>query len=500
MRQKGQTEQRLGLARDLIVLEKGREELLLVNSIDFRPLYIKRGRDYIKKFLDAVTGLGAPESINRAFPADGELLNLLMDHRIVVRSAEEKESPGRPDLSFDKKARDEKLGMSLYLLVSQSCNLGCIYCLNGLKTYSKDKNLKMKEEVAYKSIERCLDSLSPGGKLEVVFFGGEPLLNWPLAKKIITYCSKNLADKCKDKEIRYHITSNLTIMPSDLIEWAKRYNISFLCDIDGPEEIHNACRPFKNGDGTHARIVSNIQRLTRAGLKVALRSTVTSRNQGSMLEVAKHHKELGGVGCAFVPVNLVNSDEEILSEEMMPSIKTMTSGLARVFKSKVWETKDLFPFNVYEPHLSSGGRSVTGCGAPYGNTPVVDVNGAVYPCIYLVGIKRFYLGNIMDENYPDTSVLDWMMDFLHVDNIEECKGCSWRYMCGGGCPVGKLTVFENPLASRKTVKYCNGIRCDYTKKAIEVLLWDLAMEAGSSVKGAMLRKAPGAMASIVHCR
>jgi len=499
MRQAGLTQQSLALTKNLIMLEKGRDELLLVNSIEFRPLYIKKGRDYIKKFLEAVPGLGALESINQAFPADTELLNLLMDHRIITYSGHDRQGPDKADISFDKKAREEKSGMSLYLLLSQSCNLGCIYCLNGIKTYNKDKNLKMKEEVAYKSVERCLDSLSHGGKLEIVFFGGEPLLNWPLAKKVITYCENNLAEKYKDREIRYHITSNLTILPSDLIEWAKRYNITFLCDIDGPEDIHNECRPYKNGKPTHARIVKNIERLTSSGLQVALRSTITRRNHGCMLEIAQHHKELGGIGCAFVPVNPVNSDEDILPETLMPSIHKMVRGLAKVYKSKVWDTEHLFPFNVYATHLRAGGRAVTGCGAPYGNTPVVDVNGDVYPCIYLVGIKRFYLGNILQENYPDNKVLDWMMDFLHVDNIEECKECPWRYICGGGCPVGKLTVFENPLASRKTVRYCNDIRCDYTKKVIELLLWDLAREAGSSVAGAMLKKVPVAMDNTINC-
>jgi uncharacterized protein len=499
MASEGLSRQNLALTRNLILLEKGRDELLLVNSLESRPLYIKKGRSYIKRFLDAVKELGSPEAVRAAFPSDTELLNLLMDHRIVVHATDEIKNPNPPDISFDKEARYEKTGMSLYLLLSQSCNLGCIYCLNGLKTYNKDKNLQMKEEVAYRSIERSLDSLISGGKLEIVFFGGEPLLNWPLAKKIITYVENNLAKASKDKVVQYHLTSNLTILPKDLIDWAKRYNVSFLCDIDGPEAIHNACRPFKNGQASHARIVRNIERLTAAGLKVAMRSTITSKNQDWLLEIAKHHKDLGATGSAFVPVNPVNSDEDILPENMMPSIRTMTGGLAKVFKSKVWDVGDLFPFNIYEPHLRGGGRSVTGCGAPYGNTPVVDVNGDVYPCIYLVGIKRFYLGNVLSDSYPDNSVLDWMMDFLHVDNIDECRDCAWRYLCGGGCPVGKLTVFENPRASRRTVNYCNGIRCAYTKKVIEVLLWDFAMEAKSTVEGAMVKRVTTAMPKTIHC-
>lgn len=92
-----------------------------------------------------------------------------------------------------------------------------------------------------------------------------------------------------------------------------------------------------------------------------------------------------------------------------------------------------------------------------------------------------------------------MMDFLHVDNIDECRNCAWRYICGGGCPVGKLTVFENPRASRRTVNYCNGIRCAYTRKVIEVLLWDFAMEARSTVEGATIKRVAPAMPKAIHC-
>ena len=471
----------LTLTKNLIILERGNDELLLVNSIDPKPLYIKKGKDYVKGILDASKKLCNLEKLIIAFPHDTELIDMLIDHRIVTTLDDNKKEIDKTIISDNKCVRDNKSAMSLYLLLTQSCNLGCIYCLNGKNTYKTEKYLKMKEEVAFRSIDRCMDSLNPGGKLEVVFFGGEPLLNWMLVKKVIIYCEENIKDRFRGKHVHYHLTSNLTVLPKDLIAVAKMHNITFLCDIDGPEDVHDMCRPYKNGSSSYASTLKNINKLTKAGLKVSLRSTITAVNQDCMPEIAKHHKEIGGTGCAFVPVNPVNSDEDILPEELMPSTARVVTGLAKVFKSKVWETKDLFPFNVYASHLRNGSRTVMGCGAPYGNTPVVDVNGDVYPCIYLVGIKRFFMGNIMDDGYPDNNILDWMMDSLHVDNMVECRECEWRYICGGGCPVGKLTVFDNPLASSKAVKYCQSIRCDYTKKVIELLLWDLAGEADVSI-------------------
>jgi len=137
----------------------------------------------------------------------------------------------------------------------------------------------MQRDVAFRSVERCLEGLDAQGSLEIIFFGGEPLLNWPLAKDVITHCEKRLKTEHPDKELKYHLTTNLSFMPDDLIAWAKKYNITFPCDVDGPEAIHNRCRPFKDGRPSHEIITGNIRRLVDEGLKVDLRATVTALNQ-----------------------------------------------------------------------------------------------------------------------------------------------------------------------------------------------------------------------------
>lgn len=468
----------LRVTENLLMLQRGRNELLLANHLDFRPLYIKIGKGYIKKFLEAASGLKTYNKITEAFPSDVELLNMLLQHGIIVPDDAPK------NINVQKPAEepylDIKNSISLYLLISQTCNMGCIYCLNGTKTYQKDMALMMGKDVAFKSIERCLDSLRPQGFLEVIFFGGEPLLNWPLAKEIIIYSEKVLKDKHAGKLIKYHFTTNLSLIPADLIEWAKRYEITFLCDVDGPREIHDKCRPFKNGNSSHETIVKNIGRLTEAGLSVFLRTTITSLNHDRLLEITEHHRAIGGKSSAFVPVNPVNSDEDILKEELLPSPDKIINGMTDVYKSRLWKVNELYPFNQHAARLTPGSRSVVGCGAPCGNTPVVDVTGDVYPCIYLVGMKKFYIGNVMNDSYPDKDTLDRLYNYLHVDQREDCKGCPWRYICGGGCALGRLTVLDNPAASEKVRDYCRCITCEYTKKMLELLLWDKAQEAASS--------------------
>jgi uncharacterized protein len=468
----------LTVAEELLVLERGADELLLSSSTMLRPLYIRKGRDYIKEFLCAVSRLEQRGRIVKEFPQDVALLDSLAAHGIIVPRSHLGSAVPVP--CTDACVGQKKM-ISLYLLISQSCNMGCVYCLNGRTSYRTEGNLRMSQEVAFKSVERCLSELKPDGYLEIVFFGGEPLLNWPLAKAVIRFCEEVLKKQHKGKRIHYHLTTNLSVLPDDLIDMAKAHRISFLCDVDGPEAIHNACRPFKDGSPSHEDIVQNIERLTTAGLSVGLRATVTSLNQDHLVEVAEHHKKIGGSSSAFVPVNPVNSDEDVLEDRLLPSVQTMMRGMTDVFESRIWTDTQLYPFNQYAPRICHEGKMIRGCGAPYGNTPVVGVNGDVYPCIYLVGIRRFFIGNIMTADYPRRTVLQGMCDVLHVDHMEDCRTCPWRYLCGGGCLVPRMTVLGNAKASDAAKAYCRDILCAYTKKMMELLLWRKGEESASRV-------------------
>lgn len=472
---------KLRISKNLIALKRGVEELLLANSFHLYPLYIQRGRDYVDNFLQSAEKLGTVSKIHKAFPQDSGLLEMLMEHKIIVPHSEQ-ESYGEADIASQKKMVARKSHICLYLLLTQSCNLGCVYCLNGKKSYRTHHNLKMSEEVAYCGVEKYLNRLDPDGQLEIIFFGGEPLLNWPLAKKVICHCEETLKPLYRDRKISYHLTTNLAKLPDDLIEWAKKYQISFLCDVDGPGEVHNQLRPYKNKRPSFRNITENIRRLSDAGLKVSLRTTVTAINQHRMLETAQLHKDIGGTGCAFVPVNAANSDSELLPESLLPSPDIVIKGLEEVYHSGIWDLNQLYPFSMLQSNVRCGANVTMGCGAPSGSTPVIQANGDVYPCIYLVGMKRFFMGNVLEKIPQPEDRYDWMMTSLHVDHLEDCRACNWRYICGGSCPMLRFTVLSNPAASAGVIAYTRGIMCDYSKKVFELLLWEKAGESAASLQ------------------
>lgn len=454
------------VTRHLVTYEEG-QSLLLLNGATVKPVLLRRGKDHIRKLLKS------PDDIH-----DARLVDFLSQHDILVHDDDREEAIFK-SCTCNSAGMGLKPGVTLYLLLSQWCNLGCIYCLNGDSSYRASESLLMDERTARLGITRMVSTVMPGGSMEVVLFGGEPLLNWPLAKRVVAFCENEIKTARPDLKIRYCVTSNLTLFPPDLVEWSKRYAVSFLCNIDGKREIHDRTRPFKKGSrSSHDTTARNIEKLRRSGVEVALRATVTSANMHHIVEVSRHHKELGGSSSAFVALNAVNSDREIMDRRLFPDPDVVAAGLKDLVKSGLWRNEQLYPLNRFLSMISPGSRNIWGCGATLGNTPVLDVNGDVYACIYLVGMSAYRLGNIFaDEQYPDHRVVDRMMETVNIDSTEQCRDCPIRYICGGACPVGRLSIMGNPGADQETINYTRDIACKINQAMIEASLWHYAEKA-----------------------
>ena len=468
----------LQLTRNLIQLDRGSDELLLSNAFYMRPLYVAYGGRRIVELLSELPKGRTVEQLKSDFAADEKLIQLLRDHRILVDPLVEKEGYDPREIAGTATAPRKIDRMTVFLLLTEACNLGCIYCLNGAETYEKSGRSRMNPDVALRSITACLERLAPGGTLKVAFFGGEPLMNWPLLQEIVRRCESDIKLRYQDRHIAYHLTSNLTMCPPGLTDLLLRHRFTVMCDIDGPPEIHNRCRPYLKGRPSHARTAATIARLVDAGVPVALRATVTSINEDRIFDIAAHHKELGANTSAFVPVSPVNSDRQFLPRGLLPDPDKLAGRLAEVYRSGLWDKRALFPFNEYLLKLRPGAHQITACAAPSGTTPVVRTHGDVYFCIYLVGQEKYRFGSLGAE--WDSRSMDAATAALHVDNVEGCRACPWRYACGGGCPVLNQVQFDAAEKNAEALEYGRKLNCDFTKAILTELLWDIADEAKTS--------------------
>lgn len=85
------------------------------------------------------------------------------------------------------------------------------------------------------------------------FYGGEPLLNFGLIKKIVNYIKT-----IYEGEIILNITTNGSLLTPDISDWLMDNNFSIVVSLDGNEEEHNRKRVYDNNNKTFDDVFNNI--------------------------------------------------------------------------------------------------------------------------------------------------------------------------------------------------------------------------------------------------
>jgi uncharacterized protein len=456
-------------AADLVQLERP-GTLILMNGRYPRPLVFRRGIEVVK------AALGHPDEIR-----DATLRELLLRFRILVT---EEEAIPQTHQRFEPEGKRD---LGLYLLVTQQCNLGCVYCLGRNESYLN--NSRMSEQTAKLAIEKAAQSMAPKGRLQVIYFGGEPLLNWNVVRECIRYVDEELRGKY-DVEFKNHITTNLTVLPPDFLDVAAACGVSVLVDIDGTRDVHNRCRPFRSGRPSYDRIVRNVELLKARNIYFELRTTVISDNVEELRAIQEHHHGLKPEACAFPTLIPVDSEGHALDPKLYPDPRAFARELSGAIGDKRFDLSRVCPSNVIATRMLRGEFVVYGCGMILGNTGVVDHDGTVYPCIYFVGQEDFRLGNIADpgnalsqEGYR--RFFETQAPRLHVDNVAECRNCPIRYLCGAGCSIRLLSLRGDDEWTNCARKYFLDISCAASWASVEAAIdyfGDSACHGGVTVQ------------------
>ncbi|MCH5265057.1 MAG: radical SAM protein [Lachnospiraceae bacterium] len=147
------------------------------------------------------------------------------------------------------------------LQVTQACNLRCSYCIySDMKTVSNQRshgNQKMTWDIAKKAVDFLMYHSVDTKKVNIGFYGGEPLLNFSLIKKIIQYISTTYAGK----DVSYAITTNGTLLTDDVITFFEKNKVQLTISMDGPEEIHDINRRYAlDGKGSYKDVLENTRK------------------------------------------------------------------------------------------------------------------------------------------------------------------------------------------------------------------------------------------------
>jgi len=411
-----------------------------------RPLLIRRGSEFIINYLKNI------EAGNET--TDIRLEKVLRSHNIIVDADELVPSwNNSPNIK----------SLALYLIIDHNCNMACTYCLAGSKTYRRKQRMPL--SVAKESLEKASPLITPNNTLEIVFFGGEPLLNSPAVFDIVDFVETQLKPKYPKIHFHYHVTTNLTVLNDDLILLFKEYNFTILTDIDGRKVEHNITRPFLTGKSSFDVTVKNVQKLIRHGVQVSVRCTVTSVNVDNLGQIYDYFKTLGVYSQSYPMLMPVDSDCSLVNKALFPEVQPYVDFIRKKLLVSLQDRVYLAPITEVVDQVIAARTQFFGCGLPMGYTAVVDAKGMVYPCIYLVGNKKYLLGSVFDEN-----PFNFSFPQLSVDNIEFCRDCKLRYLCGGGCPLSELIVKD---ISIEALEYFHKVSCALAWTSFEEACWAL---------------------------
>jgi uncharacterized protein len=268
--------------------------------------------------------------------------------------------------------------------------------------------------------------------LELDFFGGEPLMNWPVVVDTVAYARST--EKKSGKKFNFTITTNGLLLDDEKISFINKEMKNVVLSLDGRRKIHDLMRPAPNGRGSYDIIVPKYQKLVaaRGGGEYYVRGTFT-RNNLDFAEDILHMANLGFCNLSMEPAVLDPSLPFALRQEDLPAVTAEYDRLAEILTAR----RDIRFFH-FLLDLKQGPcvfKRLRGCSC--GNEYcAVTPEGDIYPCHQFIGLDSWRMGSVLNGEWEASKQAELVS--AHLYNKPECRKCWAKFYCGGGCNAANV--------------------------------------------------------------
>ncbi|SFG01856.1 putative heme d1 biosynthesis radical SAM protein NirJ1 [Desulfotomaculum arcticum] len=319
--------------------------------------------------------------------------------------------------------------------MTRSCNLKCMHC------YASSDEQAGKEELTTEEAKSFIDDLAYFNVPVILFSGGEPLLRKDFFE---------LAGYAKEKGIRATISTNGTLITTDMAKLIKQTQISYVgISLDGIGANNDS---FRGRQGAFDQALSGIRACRSAGVRVGLRFTINRHNFMQLPDIFKlieeeniprvcfYHLVYSGRGSQMVDSDISHSE----TRQVLDLIIKKTMDFERRGLPKEILTVDNHADGIYiylylkntNPQraervrqlllMNGGNRSGMAIGS-------VGWSGNVHPDQFT---RNYILGNIRERKFADiwTDTNNSLMHGLkHRKPLLKgrCAVCRYLDMCNG---------------------------------------------------------------------
>lgn len=381
---------------------------------------------------------------------------------------------------------DRKLA-KITLQLTQNCNFRCKYCI-----YSEDHNLRQRSHsnkrmswvVAKKAVDFLWAHSVDSKEVNVGFYGGEPLLEFPLIQQAVEYCR----DRFSGKKVTFTITTNGSLLSDEMIRYFQANDVSMMISLDGPKEINDRNRVFPDGLGTYDTVVEHIAKVREIAPEYAEKLQVSM-----VMDPASDFDCINSI-CLDASVidkqkvmaSLVDRDyddvEAEFSEEYASKFEynrflAIMANFRRFQEGEVSPLVSRAVFRELRDHSKiEAFAGLTLVDAPSG--PCIpgqmrlfaDVNGRLFPCERVSETSPAMCIGTLDDGFD----LENANRLLNVGDLTEsaCKQC-WSFRYCGMC-AKKADVAAAALSAEAKLLHCQQHKsAAYGKLKQYLLFWEV---------------------------
>jgi uncharacterized protein len=355
-----------------------------------------------------------------------------------------------PEAAIDRFPRSSLQIGSLTCNVSHDCNLSCSYCYGDGGSYGGKAEL-MTEEMGLRYVEMLFANSGQLDKVHMTFFGGEPLMNMPVVRAAVARGEE--LSKETGKKINFSLTTNGTLVTPEIAAFLDEHRIGVSLSLDGPPEINDAVRVFKDSDESTHEAVRKVMSMFKKGRPLGTRVTMT-RKSLDVTGAVDHLLKMGFFEVGVTPVNCgdpeLDFDKDDLERFHEGCCAIGDLYLERAMAGGYYGFSNLS--NVLR-QLHTGEDKAYPCGAGI-QLYAGDPSGDLYMCHRLVGNDKYRVGDV-DKGIDHDRQGDFLRQ-VNLENKEGCSGCWARYICSGGCYYISELHYGDP--SRTHHLYCRFLR------------------------------------------
>lgn len=308
------------------------------------------------------------------------------------------------------------------------CNARCYYCFEeGIKF------VDMSQDTALQLVEFAKRYYKGFDRIQINWFGGEPLLNFDIIR-LITEKLINAGFT-----LTTHVTTNGSLLTEDIVDFFKNSyeHCSFQITVDDIGNAYYSIKKYTDltEDNAFDIIINNIKLLLKNDIRTRIRINFLKERFAHAIEIFDYlstlFEGLPAPDIYFAPLSFDHKKSYREKEKAETQEHTHLS-LMKFYTDRniLYDKNNLYKNTLI--NLSLKPKAIP-CGACRSHNLTITAEGLIFKCHRIVTDNKYSIGNVYDGIQADSKYNKVFIGKEYED--PKCVECNVFPICRGGCKV-----------------------------------------------------------------